>query len=128
MLTFLLIISIIVSILLMLVVLVQNPKGGGIASNFSAGNQFLGVAKTTDIIEKITWGFAILIIVISLLVSSYNGPNDDLLDVPEANTDIEQLLEDQPAPQINLNNTQKQDPNADPTTDPATDPSTEPDK
>jgi preprotein translocase subunit SecG len=96
MLTFLLVIAIIVSILLMLVVLVQNPKGGGIASNFSAGNQFLGVAKTTDIIEKITWGFAILIIVISLLTSSYNRPSDDLSDMPEADTDIEQLLEDRP--------------------------------
>ena len=52
--TWILIIGAIISILLMLVVLVQNPKGGGLASNFSQGNQIFGVEKTTDIVEKIT--------------------------------------------------------------------------
>lgn len=71
--TLILIIGIIVAILLMLIVLVQNPKGGGLASNFSQGNQIFGVEKTTDIVEKITWGGAILIVVISLAAASYNG-------------------------------------------------------
>jgi preprotein translocase subunit SecG len=57
----------------MLVVLVQNPKGGGLASNFSQGNQIFGVEKTTDIVEKITWGGALLIVVISLVAASFSG-------------------------------------------------------
>ena len=69
--TIILILGIIVAILLMLVILVQNPKGGGLASNFSQGNQIFGVEKTTDIVEKITWGAAILIFVISLLAASF---------------------------------------------------------
>lgn len=71
--TWILIIGIIIAILLMLVVLVQNPKGGGLASNFSQGNQIFGVEKTTDIVEKITWAGAILIVVVSLIAASYNG-------------------------------------------------------
>lgn len=71
--TWILTIGIIVAILLMLIVLIQNPKGGGLASNFSQGNQIFGVEKTTDIVEKITWGAALLIVVISLAAASFNG-------------------------------------------------------
>jgi preprotein translocase subunit SecG len=71
--TWILIVGIIVAIVLMLVVLVQNPKGGGLASNFSQGNQIFGVEKTTDIVEKITWGGALAIVLISLAAASYNG-------------------------------------------------------
>lgn len=71
--TIVLIIGIIVAILLMLIILVQNPKGGGLASNFSQGNQIFGVEKTTDIVEKITWGGAALIMVISLVAASFGG-------------------------------------------------------
>ena len=71
--TWLLIIAIIVSILLMLVILIQNPKGGGLASNFSQGNQIFGVEKTTDIVEKITWIGALLLVVISLAAASYQN-------------------------------------------------------
>lgn len=53
----------IVSFLMMLVVLVQNSKGGGLASNFSSQNQILGVRKTTDFLEKTTWTLAILLVV-----------------------------------------------------------------
>lgn len=70
--TIILILGIIVAILLMLIILVQNPKGGGLSTNFSQGNQIFGVEKTTDIVEKITWGGAILIFVISLLAASFN--------------------------------------------------------
>lgn len=70
--TIILILGIIVAIMLMLVILVQNPKGGGLASNFSQGNQIFGVEKTTDVVEKITWGGAILILIISLLAASFN--------------------------------------------------------
>jgi len=53
-------------ILLILVVLVQNSKGGGLASNFSSSNQIMGVRKTADFLEKTTWGLAIATLVLSL--------------------------------------------------------------
>jgi len=48
----------IICILLVLIVLVQNSKGGGLASNFQSSNQIMGVRKTTDFLEKATWGLA----------------------------------------------------------------------
>jgi preprotein translocase subunit SecG len=53
-------------VLLTLVVLVQNSKGGGLASNFSGSNQFMGVRKTADFLEKTTWTLAIVLLVLSL--------------------------------------------------------------
>ncbi len=53
-------------ILLTLVVLVQNSKGGGLASNFSQGNQYMGVRKTADFLEKMTWTLAVVLIVLAL--------------------------------------------------------------
>ena len=101
MLTFALIVAGIISILLMLVVLIQNPKGGGLASNFSAGNQIFGAGKTSDLVEKLTWGFAIAIILISVYTSSFNRPtNADDLQLEEGRTDIEDILDNAPAPTI----------------------------
>ena len=59
----------IVSFLMMLVVLVQNSKGGGLASNFSSHNQILGVRKTTDFLEKTTWTLAVLLVLFCLASS-----------------------------------------------------------
>ena len=56
----------IVCVLLILVVLVQNSKGGGLASSFSGSNQFMGVRKTADFLEKSTWSLAIALLVLSL--------------------------------------------------------------
>jgi len=66
---FLIIISIIVCVLLGLIVLIQNPKGGGLSSNFSSSSQLLGVQKTGDILEKGTWTLAILLMVLSLTIN-----------------------------------------------------------
>lgn len=62
------ILAIIVAILLILIVLVQNSKGGGLSSQFggSGANQVIGVKKTTDLLEKVTWGFAIALLALSL--------------------------------------------------------------
>ena len=49
---------ILASIVLAFVVLIQNSKGGGLASNFAASNQVMGVRKTADVLEKTTWGLA----------------------------------------------------------------------
>jgi preprotein translocase subunit SecG len=97
--TWILIIGIIIAIILMLVVLVQNPKGGGLASNFSQGNQIFGVEKTTDIVEKITWGAALLIVVVSLTASSYMGSRSK-----QAKTPTEKPVESIPQPKIPKNN------------------------
>jgi preprotein translocase subunit SecG len=53
-------------VLLILVVLVQNSKGGGLASNFAGSNQFMGVRKTADFLEKSTWTLAVVLLVLSL--------------------------------------------------------------
>ncbi|MBT8194809.1 MAG: preprotein translocase subunit SecG, partial [Bacteroidia bacterium] len=49
--------------------LVQNSKGGGLASGFSSSAQIMGVRKTTDLLEKLTWGFGIALFVLSILGS-----------------------------------------------------------
>ena len=67
--TVLTVLVLIASILITLIVLLQNGKGGGLASNFVAGNQTFGVRQTTDILEKITWGLAIFILVVSIAAS-----------------------------------------------------------
>lgn len=58
---------ILVSILLILIVLVQNSKGGGLASNFSASNQVMGVRKTADFLEKATWTLAVSLLVLAFV-------------------------------------------------------------
>lgn len=63
------ILILIVCLLLAVAVLVQNSKGGGLAANFSAPNQIMGVRKTTETIEKITWGLAIALVVLSLIAT-----------------------------------------------------------
>jgi preprotein translocase subunit SecG len=63
---FISILILIVSILMVLIVLVQNSKGGGLASNFSASNQIMGVRQTADFLEKATWSMAIGLLVLSL--------------------------------------------------------------
>ena len=52
----------IVCFLLILIVLVQNSKGGGLASNFSGAGQVMGVRKTADFLEKSTWTLAVALV------------------------------------------------------------------
>ncbi|MGC3979441.1 MAG: preprotein translocase subunit SecG [Paludibacteraceae bacterium] len=61
-------IIILVAVLLTLVVLVQNSKGGGLASSFQSSNQIMGVKRTTEFIEKATWALAGVLIVLSIIV------------------------------------------------------------
>ena len=63
------ILILIASVLLILIVLVQNSKGGGIASNFSGSTQAMGVRKTADFLEKTTWTLAAAIILMTVLSS-----------------------------------------------------------
>lgn len=66
------IIIVIAAILLTLVVLVQNSKGGGLAAGFQSSNQYMGVRKTTDFLEKTTWGLISVIVVLSIFAVGIN--------------------------------------------------------
>lgn len=61
----------ILTVLLILVVLIQNSKGGGLSGELGGlgSNQLMGVKKTTDVVEQITWGLGIGIMV--LVLASY---------------------------------------------------------
>ncbi len=65
---FLIILALITAVLLVLVVLAQNSKGGGLSSQFggSGSSQLMGVKRTTDLLEKLTWGLAIALFVFAL--------------------------------------------------------------
>ncbi|MDX1315787.1 MAG: preprotein translocase subunit SecG [Eudoraea sp.] len=84
-----------------LIVLVQNSKGGGLASNFSSSNQYMGVRKTADFLEKATWTLGTALIVFSLLAG---------ITVPKAGENSNSRLQgqfdetmiDQPAQTIEL--------------------------
>jgi preprotein translocase subunit SecG len=65
---FLSVIILFVCALLLIVVLVQNSKGGGLAANFS-GSQIMGVRRTADFLEKATWTLAAALVALSILAS-----------------------------------------------------------
>lgn len=67
--TILAVLVLIASVFVTLIVLLQNGKGGGLASNFVAGNQTFGVRQTADILEKITWGLVAFIFVVSIVTT-----------------------------------------------------------
>lgn len=58
---------IITCLLLILVIMVQNPKGGGLSSAFGNSNQVMGVKKTTDFLDKATWTLAAALVALTLL-------------------------------------------------------------
>ncbi len=82
------IIIVIASILLTLVVLVQNSKGGGLAANFAAGNQTFGVRQTADFLEKATWTLAIVIIALCILATAFVSTR-----VAEVDTNLMEQIE-----------------------------------
>lgn len=64
---FLSILIVIACLFLIGAVLIQKSKGAGLASDYASGNQLMGYRKTTDFIEKATWGLAIFICVLSIV-------------------------------------------------------------
>lgn len=64
--TLLVILICIAAVLMIGIVLIQESKGGGLSSSFSSYNQIGGVRKTTDFIEKTTWGLALAMVLISI--------------------------------------------------------------
>jgi len=106
---------IIICLLLVMIVLVQNSKGGGLASNFAGSNQYMGVRKTADFLEKATWTLAASLLVFSLLAtwtlprqeevsrsriegqfdnSRLDQPGDATINLPESGAD--EAAESQP--------------------------------
>ena len=75
--TLFVILAVITAILLAIVVLIQESKGGGLASNVSSANSVLGVRKTTDFVEKATWTLAALLVVFSVATSFFVHQNTD---------------------------------------------------
>lgn len=62
---------ILASILMCGIVLIQESKGGGLASSFSSSNQIMGVRKTTDFLEKATWILAVAMVVLSIVSAAF---------------------------------------------------------
>lgn len=79
--TILTILILLASALLVIVVLLQNGKGEGLASNFVAGNQTFGVRQTADLLEKVSWGLVAFIIVLSIVTSFTTGTTGADMDV-----------------------------------------------
>lgn len=77
------ILIIIASVVMGLLILIQNPKGGGLAGNIAGFNsQFMGVKQTTDVLEKGTWVMVVIIAVLSLFSSFFisRGNTESLKD------------------------------------------------
>lgn len=70
---FITILIVIAAILLTLLVLVQNSKGGGLAAGFASGNQVMGAPKTADFLEKATWTLIALIVAFSIAAVGFNA-------------------------------------------------------
>ena len=65
--TSIVILVVLVSVLMCLIVLIQESKGGGLSADYSNNNQILGAPKTTNFIEKFTWGLAIAMVFLSVI-------------------------------------------------------------
>ena len=74
--TFLIILTILATVVLVLAVLAQKPKGGGLSAQFggTSANQFMGVKRTSDLLEKITWGTASLIMLLVVISNTWVAP------------------------------------------------------
>ncbi|MBE0639786.1 MAG: preprotein translocase subunit SecG [Bacteroidales bacterium] len=89
------VIILIAAVLIILVVLVQNSKGGGLASNFASSNQYMGVRKTADFLEKSTWTLAVVMLVF-VLASSKAIPKYQSTDVQAVESEIIESIEKMP--------------------------------
>jgi preprotein translocase subunit SecG len=78
--TFIIVLIIIVCLALGLVVLMQSPKGGGLAAGFQGATQIGGVQRTVDFLEKATWYLAISLFVLCLASAAFYTPSTPVLD------------------------------------------------
>ena len=106
--TAILVLIVILAILLVLAVLIQNSKGGLSSSMGSASNQLIGVKRTTDILEKATWGLAISIMVLCLVSNFVLERPSTAADEDVSTINMEKAQENtgsasQPAPEAPAN-------------------------
>ncbi|MFV0554368.1 MAG: preprotein translocase subunit SecG [Mangrovibacterium sp.] len=87
--TLITVLIIIASVFMVLIVLVQNSKGGGLASNFQSSNQVMGVRKTTDFLDKTTWWLAGIILALSIAGSAFIPKERAAISGTEMGTQIE---------------------------------------
>lgn len=95
---FLTILIVIAAILLTLLVLVQNSKGGGLAAGFASGNQVMGAPRTADFLEKATWTLVALIVVFSIAAVGFSKGQQAATDEQSA-IQVEEVA---PAPAAEL--------------------------
>ena len=90
---FCIIMIVIASILLILAVLVQSPKSG-MAANFGAANQTMGVRQTSDFLEKFTWAMIAAVVIFTLLSVVFAGKgNEEAKNNEFTSSDVENALE-----------------------------------
>lgn len=99
---FLISLALFCAFMLVLVILAQNSKGGGLSSQFggSGASNIIGVKKTGDLLERLTWGFVVAIMVIALstnVIGTGSGQQEDILDQVKPQTS-------QPNLDVNNNN------------------------
>ena len=95
---FITILIIVVCVLLAAVVLIQNPKGGGLSASFGGvGQQLLGARRSTDVVEKLTWGLAFALIILCFSTSLF-VPKKSSVTQKEAlpKSEIEQMQTNRP--------------------------------
>lgn len=80
------ILMVVAALLMCFIVLIQNSKGGGLSSGFSSSNAIMGVRKTTDFLEKATWGLAAFMVVMSIATAYV---------VPSARTETQDAVMEQ---------------------------------
>ena len=95
------------SFLLVLVIMVQNPKGGGLASTFGGDSQQIGgVKKTTDFLDRSTWILAsllfLLILFSNITLNSGSDVNESELLNNSDDIVIEEILEESSNPELDL--------------------------
>jgi preprotein translocase subunit SecG len=88
----------IVCVLLVLIVLVQNSKGGGLASNFQSSGQVMGVRKTTDFLEKGTWVLAAALLFLSVIGAGFIPREQDGVDKSRVQEQIETAVDPMQVP------------------------------
>lgn len=103
MLVFFGILTILASIILAFMILVQNPKGGGLSGVIGGfSNQLVGVKQSTDIMEKGTWTFAAIVGILCVISPAFipgqgKSGNDDLLQNVNTRTPVQQTQPAAPA-------------------------------
>ncbi|HQV07063.1 MAG: preprotein translocase subunit SecG [Chitinophagaceae bacterium] len=126
--TLLIVLIVIASFVLGVIVLIQNPKGGGLAGNIAGfSSQFMGVKQTNDVLEKGTWIFAGIICALSMLSVFFIPGGSSNSNIPDRAQDVKGApvpTSSKPLP----SNTLQLDPTTLPQTNPGTPPATTPNK